>query len=141
MIELQTIYANDMVRAEENKALNYIQLTWLQQPTSKRLRKEIQLFANYLIHNNHDKALTDVRNRLYIKMTDQNWLNQEILPMYEKVGAFKFAYLISPANLEMMDIYRIYEFIQQNPELYQQLKLEIFLDLQEAREWLLTSYS
>lgn len=139
MIKLQLVYANSLVRVEESKTLKYIQITWLQQPNSKKLRKEIQLFTDYLIYNNYNRALSDVRNRIYMEMADQNWLNQEILPLYEKTGKFRFAYVISPANLEMMDIYRIHEFVQQEPEMYQQLALEIFLDLQEAREWLIAS--
>ena len=138
MIALELVYQNDIVKVEESKTNGFIQFIWLQQPNSKELRREIRLMADYIVQHEYNNVLSDVRQRLFLDICDQNWLHHEIFPIYNQINNFKFAYLVNSLNLEMLDIYRIQDGIQSNPDVFQHLEIEIFMNKEDALTWLLS---
>lgn len=140
MIALIPFYQTEFVRIEVNQDLGFIQITWLQQPSSSDLfRKETLLVTEYALTHNVSRALFDVRNRNYLDMSDQNWLVRDILPRL-KGRHFRLAYLVSLAGLEIMDTFHIHNSIRNNPEFKEDLEIDIFLDREEALKWLLDSH-
>lgn len=123
---------------EVNPPLSFIQITWLQQPSSELFRKETKLLADFALSNDYTNALFDIRNRNYLDMGDQNWLVGEIFPML-KGRRIRLAYLVSTAGLEIMDIFRVHDRVINNPDLEKHLEIDIFLDKEDALKWLLES--
>jgi hypothetical protein len=138
MIPLTTLYQTEFVTIEVNTALSFIQISWLQQPSSDLFRKETTLLTDYALSNNYSNALFDIRNRNYLDMADQNWLVGEIFPRL-KGRHIRLAYLVSTAGLEIMDIFRVHDRVVNNPDLEKNLEIDIFLDKEDALKWLLES--
>lgn len=135
MIPVTLIYETEFVKIEENRELNYIQINWLQQPTSALFREETKKLVDYALANNFSKSLFDVRKRDYLEVTDQNWLVRDIFPLFRD-RHIKLAYLVNSVGLEIMDTFRIHDSVFNNPELKHIVYIEIFLDLPDALEWL-----
>ena len=138
MIPLTPLYQTEFVTIEINPALSFIQITWLQQPSSELFRKETKLLADFALSNNYSNALFDIRNRNYLDMGDQNRLVGEIFPLL-KGRHIRLAYLVSTAGLEIMDIFRVHDRVINNPDLEKHLEIDIFLDKEDALKWLLES--
>ncbi|MGV3588550.1 MAG: hypothetical protein ACO1OF_16210 [Adhaeribacter sp.] len=136
MIPVTLIYETDFVKIEENRDFNYIQISWLKQPTSALFREETKKLVDYALLNNISKSLFDVRKRDYLEVSDQNWLMRDIFPLFYDRHV-KIAYLVNSVGLEIMDTFRIHDSVFNNPELKYSVHIEIFLDLPDALEWLL----
>jgi hypothetical protein len=136
MIPVSSLYQSEFVTIEFNQDLSYIQITWLQQPSSDLFRQETKRLADFALQNNYANALFDVRNRDYLDMGDQNWLVRDIFPLF-KGRHIRLAYLVSPVGLEIMDTFKIHDMVIHNPELKWHIEIDIFLDKEDALKWLL----
>jgi hypothetical protein len=138
MIPLITHYQTEFVKVEFNKDLSFIQITWLQQPSSDLFRKETMLVVDFAIRNNYSNALFDIQNRSYLDISDQNWLVREVFPLL-KGRRIRLAYLVSTVGLEIMDVFHVHDLVINNSELKRHLEIDIFLDKEDALKWLLES--
>ena len=135
MENLELVYATDYFKVQVKKEVSYIELTWLQQPSSAIFRQEIERTTDYAIANNYTKALLDVRQRPYLELGDQTWLIREIMPRFI-AGSLRFAYLVNPLTLETLDVFGIQDKIAQNPKLKKCIQIEVFLRKEDAQRWL-----
>jgi hypothetical protein len=138
MIPLTCFYETDFVSIAINPDLQYVQITWLQQPTSALFRSETQRLVDLAMSSNYNRALFDVRNRDYLDISDQNWLVRDIFPLF-KGPRIRLAYLVSTVGLEIMDTFKIHDRVINNPELKRHIEIDIFLDKEDALRWLLQS--
>jgi hypothetical protein len=136
MIPVTILYQTDFVSIEYNKDLSYIQIAWLQQPSSDLFRQETQRLVDFALANNYTNALFDVRKRDYLDMSDQIWLVRDIFPLF-KGRSIRLAYLVSIVGLEIMDTFQIHDLVINNPELKLHIEIDIFLDKEDALKWLL----
>src|SRR5687768_188086 len=102
MDRFELFYQNQFLRSELNQEYNFLQVTWLKQPLSEEFRREVQVLHDKILANNFNKVLYDVRKRDYLVVSDQNWLADDIFPALS-TKLDRFAYLISPVGLEVMD--------------------------------------
>jgi hypothetical protein len=139
-MDLEAVYQSKYIQVAINPEQDYLQATWLQQPTSESFREQIRLVVDLALARNIKKALFDVRQRAYLEIADQNWLVREIVPLF--VGTnLRFAYVVSETTLEVMDTYRIQVAVENNPVLSEQVIIKMFLDPQEAQTWLFSKVS
>jgi hypothetical protein len=136
MIPLELAYQNDFIKVEANSEFNYIKITWLQHPNSNIFRQETRKYAEFASKNNLSNLLLDVRERIYLAESDQDWLIEEILPII-KNRTVRFAYLIDVEDFEIMDTYKINDSILTDPKYNKQVNGMIFLNEEEAQNWLL----
>jgi hypothetical protein len=137
MISLTCFYQTDFVSIELNKDLRYVQITWLQQPSSELFRSETKQLVDFALEHNYTNALFDVRHRDYLDIGDQNWLVREVFPLFKQT--IRLAYLVSTVGLEIMDTFKIHDLVINNTELKRHIEIDIFLDKEDALEWLLKS--
>ena len=136
MIPVEPVYQTDFVTIEVNPELQYIQITWLQQPSSALFRKETNWLVDFAQKHGYHRSLFDVRKRDYLDMSDQNWLVREIFPKFH-TRKIRLAYLVSTVGLEIMDTFKIHDQVIHNPELKQHIEIDIFLDREDALKWVL----
>ncbi|GEO06648.1 hypothetical protein AAE02nite_43120 [Adhaeribacter aerolatus] len=136
MIPLELTCQNEFVRVETNFDYNYVKITWLQPPSSEIYKRESLAFTHFAIKNNLNNILIDVRERSSLKTIDQDWLVYELFPLF-KNRSIRFAYLISIDDFNIMDTYKIHDYILTNPEYNKHVAGMIFLDEAEAQNWLL----
>ncbi|MGV3505078.1 MAG: hypothetical protein ACO1O1_15320 [Adhaeribacter sp.] len=136
MVPLDPVYQTEFVQVEVDPVKRFIQITWLQQPTSDLFRKETSWVVDFSRQHGYHRALFDVRNRHYLDMSDQNWLVREVFPKFRSFH-IRLAYLVSTVGLEIMDTFKIHDHVIQNPALQQHLEIDIFLDREDALNWVL----
>lgn len=136
MIPLEPVYQNEYIKVEANFENNYIKITWLQNPNSEIFRQETLEFSIFAVKNNLTNLLFDVRERTSLKEIDQNWLVRHIFPLFRNT-TIRFAYLISLEDFNIMDTYQIHDYILTNPRFNKQVTGMIFLNEEEAHNWLL----
>ena len=134
-MQLEVIHQSDTMEVAIDAEQSYLQATWLQQPSSQSFREQLWFVADQALARKTTKALFDVRKRAYLEIADQNWLVREIVPLFAG-RPLRFAYVVSETTLEAMDTYRIQVAIASNPQLSEQIKVELFLDPPEAQAWL-----
>ncbi|GEO07318.1 hypothetical protein AAE02nite_49820 [Adhaeribacter aerolatus] len=142
MTRLKLIYHSDLTTIEVNKKSRYLQTTWLQHPPSREaFQSETRLSANYILAYQADKVLFDVRKRLYLdnadQLADQNWLEQEIAPLFQDKGQLRFAYLVTPDSYQTMYANQVHGLILERSEFFKHVEVGVFLDVKEAQDWLL----
>lgn len=136
MIPVVPVYQTDFVTIEVNPELLYVQITWLQQPSSALFRKETSWLVDFALQHGYQRSLFDVRKRDYLDMSDQNWLVREVFPKFH-TRKIRLAYLVSMVGLEIMDTFKIHDQVIHNPELKQHIEIDIFLDREDALKWVL----
>jgi hypothetical protein len=132
---LELINQSPLSKIEVNQTKKYIQITWIKQPQNEDFRKEVQVLTEYILAGNMNKVLYDVRERDYLEIGDQNWLTAEIFPVLSK-HITRFAYVISPLGLEMRDVFRIHDLLQDSPVVEPSFEVDVFLDKEDAEKWL-----
>jgi hypothetical protein len=130
------VYQTEFVTVEVDAARKFIHITWLQQPSSDLFRRETLWVVDFARQNDYQRALFDVRKRNYLDMGDQNWLMRDVFPKFSSYN-IRVAYLVSNVGLEIMDTFKIHDRVIQNPELKQRMEIDIFLDREDALNWLL----
>lgn len=136
MMVVVPVYQTEYVTVEEDPAWKFIQITWLQQPSSELFRRETAWLVDYARQHGYHRALFDVRKRNYLDMGDQNWLVREVFPEFKSYH-IRLAYLVSSVGLEIMDTFKIHDQVIQNPLLKQHMAIDIFLDREDALNWVL----
>jgi len=136
MEQLQQVYATDYINIEIDREKSYIEITWLKQHTSDVFRQELKSVAVFATHENFTRVLYDARQRHYLEIGDQNWVMQEIIPLF-KGDNLRLAYLVNPITLTAMDVYRVQDAITNHAKLKNCIQVETFLTKTEAKAWLL----
>jgi len=136
-MELTEIYANEDAQIAVDEINKYIQVTWLQHPSSESFR-HIQLLA---LHHTIEKQLIlwlcDMCKIVYLEVEDQNWLIREIFSAFDSERQHEFAYVVGTEGMELFTSFRIHDLIENDPHLSKIINTEIFFEKEIARQWLL----
>jgi hypothetical protein len=136
MVQLEKVYATDYINIEIDKEKSYIEITWLQQHTSDVYRQVLKSVTSLVANEKITRGLYDARERFYVEIGDQNWVMQEIIPLFNGDN-LRLAYLVNPITLAAMDVYRVQDAITNHAKLKNCIQVETFLNKAEAQAWLL----
>lgn len=98
---LTVIFADQDAIVEIDEVNNYLQLTWLQHPSSESFRHIVTIASQYAANQQLTLWLCDMRKLSYLLMSDQNWLVREIYATLDPKKQYECAYLVSKEGLEL----------------------------------------
>ncbi|MBB6613137.1 hypothetical protein H7F15_19010 [Pontibacter sp. Tf4] len=128
---MKPIFASPFVRIDYDQSDQIIEVKWLQQPPSSEFRRCIRLILDFALARNIFRFLFDVHKRNYLPLQDQNWLLQDIVPLFRN-RKVRLAYIVGIKNIEMMDIFHLKDTVAR----YNTFQVELFFTKPEARQWL-----
>jgi hypothetical protein len=137
MLPLPVIYANNDAQIAVDEPNKYLQVSWLQHPSSESFRNIITYALNYAQVHRITLWLCDMRQIIYLELKDQHWLIQEVFPTFSPTEKHEFAYVVSTKGLEIYTSFHIHELVLRNGNLRQKIQIEIFFEKDIARQWLL----
>jgi hypothetical protein len=137
MFQLTTLLENDLVIIEVSRANQYLSLVWLKHPDNSEFKSMVEQLPKLMEDYQVRFLISDSRKILYLDISSQNFLAQQVYPLLARDDKFTIAYVVSPASYDMMDIYRISDLMQKMPELQEKLETHIFLSQEDAQEWIM----
>jgi hypothetical protein len=135
-LHLQSVFQNDYLKAEIDKAHHLIYVEWFRHPDSQALRDGFLRLADIVLESKSRYWLSDAQAIHYIEFADQNWMLSEMAPVLKKSRLVKFARLTTPEGMLMMDVARLYDMVGKLTALGITTKLEMFTSKEAALEWL-----
>ncbi len=135
---LQTVYANQTARLQVNVEQSYLELEWLTHPDSASFRAIISQAQEYAQEHHLTKWLCNMQQAEFLELADQHWLVAEIFTHFPRQVQHDFAYFIRPMVLEVLATYHIQDLVEVDERLNSNLKVAVFTDIDQAREWLFT---
>jgi len=136
-MELVEIYSNKDAQIKVNNPQCYLQITWLQHPTSTSFRQTLLFASNYALANQVCSWMCDMREIIYLEVTDQNWLVREIFPAFDPMSHHLYAYVVGTTGQEVFCSYHIHTLVAEKENLNRKIKIEIFFEKSIAQQWLL----
>ncbi|AMM52558.1 hypothetical protein TH61_17110 [Rufibacter sp. DG15C] len=134
---LQQVFKDDLISIQIDKDLSLLYVEWFKHPQSSEFREVYQRLADIILGSQVKYWLSDARAIHYLELGDQNWIIKEMAPLLKQSKLLKFARLITKEGMEMMDVVRLYDQLEHNPELVVKTKFELFNNSEDALEWLL----
>lgn len=114
-----------------DEALDAVVMEWDGYATSEQFREGTELMLNTLIKHKASKVLADIKDMVLIGLEDQKWMDRYFLPRAIKFG-FKVVAILRPQSyFNKIAIESISFKVDQ-----EQLKLSLFDNLEEAKDWL-----
>ena len=135
-MNLKLVFTHDSATIEADHALNYIQLIWLKHPTSEEFREVITIAHKYASENTLTKWLCNMQEIHSLDNADQQWLVREIFTAFDPNHKHDYAYVISAMVSEVLATYHIHDLVQADPVLRDRITIEIFLQIENAQQWL-----
>ena len=129
-------YSDKNVLIEIDELNNFLQITWLQHPSSESFRHIMTLAAQYALKKQLTLWLCDMRKLWYLLLIDQNWLVQEVYAGLQRNQHYKIAYVVSNEDLELFSSFRIQNLVEADFHLRKILQIEIYFEKHQALEWL-----
>ncbi|WP_114783221.1 hypothetical protein [Botryobacter ruber] len=135
-MKLTQLFSNEFARIEADPDLNFIQLTWLQHVSHAALR-EVLLKASELARSQGlYKWLFDMRNLNFTTVADKSWSINELFPSFDLRHKNLLACVATPQNVALISGAEVKNFIDQESELAGKVKLEMFINMEAAKDWL-----
>lgn len=115
-----------------------VEVVWKEHCESDAFRSILSDVMGFVREQGITKWLCDMRRLQYILLADQNWLAGMLLPSMpsQEQEKYRFAYIISLTNLELMSSLAIQATVQGDPLLTGRLALEIFMSRESVLMWL-----
>lgn len=135
-MNLIQIYQDDISLIKVDNKAKYLEACWHKQPASANFRQTKALALDYALKHNLTLWLCDMRQIIYLNMEDQNWLVREIFAAFNTHTKHEIAYVINTTTLELATTFLIHELVKNYPELQSTVKVEIFFEIEIARQWL-----
>jgi hypothetical protein len=124
--EERAIYRNTYDAAE-----GYITMEWSGYANSQQFREGTEQMFRELVHHRATKVLGNIKDMVLISLEDQVWLIDYFLPKAIAAG-FKAVALVRPVHyFNKVAIETVAYKVNQ-----EKLRIQIFNDIDEAREWL-----
>jgi len=136
MLNFKRLYRNNSLEVTYNGPGKILQVRWLHQPESQAYREDLLHVTRLALEKGVGRILFDVRLRTFLDISDQNWVLREVMPLFGNRHVH-FAYVVNIQNIELMDTYRLQKQVSLTPALQKKFTIELFLDLEEALQWLL----
>jgi len=137
ILQTEVLYLDDFAKIACDTDASYIELEWLQHPTTEAFRKCFYRAVELAIEMGAVNWLSDARAIHYIDFANQNWVIEHILPMLPKTKVKKFARITSLESISLMDTGRIYSCLDELSSKTQKLTLADFTTREDAMDWLL----
>ena len=137
ILQTEVLYLDDFAKIACDTCANYIELEWLQHPTTEAFRKCFYRAVELSIELGTENWLSDARAIHYIDFANQNWIIEHILPMLPKTKVKKFARITSLESIALMDTGRIYCSLEEIAQKTRNLALADFTTREDALDWLL----
>jgi hypothetical protein len=137
MLPLPVIYANNDAQIAVDEPNMYLQITWLQHPSSESFRQIITYALNYTNAHDISSWLCDMRQIVYLELKEQHWLIYEVFPAFDSTEKHGFAYVVSTTGVELYTSFHIHDMVLKDGDLRQKMQIEIFFEKDVARQWLL----
>ena len=134
MMKLIEIYANEDVQIKVNNLQCYLQINWLQHPTSTSFRQTLNYALNYALAHQVSCWLCDMREIVYLELTDQNWLVRNLFPAFDPMSHHVYAFLVDTKGEELCCSYHIQELVAESKDLNEKIKIEIFFEKNLAQQ-------
>jgi hypothetical protein len=136
-MNLTQIYLDENAKIEVDTTLNYLQVTFLNQPCSINFKKIKALALKYALDHKLTLWLCDMQEVLYLSYNDQTWLVREVFEALNTNFKHEIAYVVNTQSLELRTTFRLHDLVKNSPELNKLLKVEIFFETEIAQQWLL----
>lgn len=133
---MDQILQNEYATVAIDKESRLVEVKWLQHCENSTFR---EILTKVLHQANADAVirwLCDMRELKYVLVADQNWLVKELLPSLNPSLSHRFSYVVSRTNLELMSSLQIQDMVREDPRLSDRFELEVFLNKEEATDWL-----
>jgi len=137
MMKLTQIYNNKDAQIWVNNPYCYLQINWLQHPTSTSFRQTLIFALNYALAYQVSCWMCDMREIIYLELTDQNWLVREVFPAFDPMSHHVYAFLVGTKGEELCCSYHINELVEERKDLNEKINIEIFFEKNLAQQWLL----
>jgi len=133
-MELVQIYSNEDAQIKVDNLHCYLQINWLQHPTSTSFRQTLNSALNYALAHQVSCWLCDMREIVYLEVTDQNWLVREVFPAFDPMGHHLFANVVGTKGQEVFCSYHIHELVAERDSLNEKIEIEIFFEKDLAQQ-------
>jgi len=133
-MELVEIYSNKDAQIKVNNPQCYLQITWLQHPTSTSFRQTLLFASNYALANQVCSWMCDMREIIYLELMDQNWLVREIFPAFDPLSHHLYAYVVGTKGQEVFCSYHIHTLVAERENLNEKIEIEIFFEKSIAQQ-------
>lgn len=137
IIHLAPIHVDEDVVIYVDEQNRLIQVNWLRHTGSEGFRNNITLACTYAVQHHLDSWLCNMQHMQYLEVGDQNWLVRKVFPEFKGKFKLHFAYVVTHNGLETMATFRIHELVKQSQELSTHIDIDIFVNMNQARNWLL----
>lgn len=114
-----------------DELLKYVVMQWQGYAKSDEFREGTELMLNTLISNKCSRVLADISKMVLISQEDQRWLETSFLPRAVRFGFKRIALIQPDSYFNKVAVETINNKIDRS-----KLEVEVFDDLDNARNWL-----
>ncbi len=119
-----------------DQSKSYLQVDWKRHSQEAEFRNFINLAKALALDHDLHYWLCNMQQMHYLIIADQNWLVNEIFPVFEQGPKLRFAYVINQMGLEAMSAFRIHQLVKENSSLRERMEIDIFQEVSQAKSWL-----
>ena len=131
MEAMMEVYINEVVRIGYDEDKEMIQFEWEQVPNSMEFKDAMMRGLNLAEVTNAQKWLIDARNMGLINLSDQEWLNSNLLPKVVIAGANKIAIITGDNYFKKNCFSNVMSRLDDDEVTY-----AIFSDVHKAKQWI-----
>lgn len=114
-----------------------LSIRWLQHPSSTHFRSSLTLLLGQLPEQRFFRLLVDARAVLYLELSDQYWLEQQLAALLPSTLLERQACVVSQLSLELMDTNRMLTHLSSQKNLQgEAIDTQFFQGVSPALEWL-----
>lgn len=130
--ELRTSTGKTFLKIKHDSTENWIYTDWIGYPTPENVKKGALAYLKILKEYNLTSILNDNRNLVGRWDNSLDWVKQVWLPEAVKAGLKKLAHVTLADSLATGAASVMQEFVEQS------IDMQVFTDLEEAKDWLRT---
>lgn len=134
--DFEKVYEDDVALIEVDNSLEFIHVFWKQHPDSEAYRRAFAQATAVFLNRNYRLWLSDSRKVHYLEFADQNWMLRDMVPLLGNSSLTKFARINSEEGLSLLDIDRVLNGLEESPDININVKVAVFVDRQQALNWL-----
>lgn len=134
--QLESVYSEEEGEIQIDRLVHYLQVNWRRHTEEAEFRNFINLAKGLARDHNLHYWLCNMQQLHYMLLVDQNWLVNEVFPVFAEGPKLRFAYVINQTGLEAMSAFRIHQLVQQDTSLSQRMEIDVFQQVSHAQSWL-----
>lgn len=137
-LHFETLYEDEVVRLQLEKANSILRLTFLQHPESEQFRNAYRLAIDTAVVKGVNFWLTDARKIKSMLPENQAWLVQHMAPLFKSQNLQRFAIVMAPECFVMTNPNKVYEKSIAQKEASPASPIKVHFDLEVGFSWLLS---